>query len=696
MIFVGGAEYFSSRIKMVKLLRLILCMIVVLSSLKMAAQEVVVRNDTIYSWGNKKGVGPRFGVAKDTLFWIINRPRDNWFFSPRVGIQEYIGNAQKLKNCINVPTPVMQLSIGKWFIPDVSFELSFSYSRALSQSRYSLCPYIDFTGIPVEDGYYPYQKFAFNHSFWDGCLTLDLTNFFKGYYEGNRSHYHLMGSAGLGIGYGWGKVDNPRSSQDRKYAHNNELMGFIAFNHRYRLWEHIDFNVVFKFAGIRGSYDDFYGVDDHISAHNYWSRFDFVPSVCAGITINIGHNDVLHTFIETRHQDIFASNLQTMGDSSSNYYHDSSLMRIVQRAMDALRDRDSIIAVMQEQQSIQQPVAYYILYYPNGLDDDSLIVNPQFAQSYMKHFPNGDTLGGDSLHPNFIPGMPYILYYGPDSLNHMVNGGTYYPTGYDLASLKDRLSKNKSIIYCFIDQNREDSVLRGEMDDNQPYMVYYPNGKPGEPAGEDAKPNIVFYPNGTPYGIDSVTGKPLGDVQFVSYYPVDETDTSDLLADGNRKEHPWEQPGDYPEKRPDEPWEEDLSGKSLPELVLSEVERRNMKAVYVTYELNKAEVKPWDREKLREMAAYINADTSDSKYMVMGSADSRTGTPTINQRLSEMRCKTVYDILVNEFNVDPKRLIKKALGGIDDYEPYIMNRLCIVVVNDPRWKYLIDLKQKQK
>ena len=663
-------------------------MIVVLSSLKMAAQEVVVRNDTIYSWGNKKGVGPRFGVAKDTLFWIINRPRDNWFFSPRVGIQTYFGNASEFKNRLNLPTPTAQLSIGKWFIPDVSFELSVTYSRALSQSRYSLCPYIDYTGIAAVDGYYPYQKYWFNHSFWDGSLTLDFTNFFKGYYEGNRSRYHLMGTAGLGVGFGWGSVVNPRSSMDdRKIAHNTELMGFIAFNNRYKLLEHLDFNLVVRLSGIRGSYDDFYGVDDHISKFKYWSRFDFVPSVSAGITINIGHNDVLHTFIETQHQDIFANNLQAQNDSSSNYYHDSSLMRIVQRAMDAVRDRDSIIAVMQEQQSIQQPVAYYILYYPNGLDDDSLIVNPQFAQSYMKHFPNGDTLGGDSLHPNFIPGMPYILYYGPDSLNQMVNGGTYYPTGYNLASLKEHLSKNKSIIYCFIDQNRGDSVPMGEMDKGQPYMVYYPNGKPGDTTmGPNSRPNIVFYPNGTPYGVDSVTGKPLGGVQFVSYYPVEEGDT-------NRR------PGkaiDGGDNHPYAPWEEDFYGKSLPELVLSEVERRNMKAVYVTYELNKAQVYPWDKEKLKEMAEFINADTSGNKYMVMGSADSRTGTPSINQRLSEMRCKAVYDILVNEYHVDPNRLIRKALGGIDDYEPYIMNRLCIVVVNDPRWKYLIDLKQKQK
>lgn len=674
----------------------ILILLVVLLSFPMAAQQVIVRGDTTYSYAG--GRGGRFGVAKDTLFWIINRPRDNWFFSPRVGMQTYFGNSAYIKNCINMPTPMVQFSFGKWFIPDVSFELSGSYSPAVSQSRYSLNPYVDYTGVGtvVDNGttYYEYQSFTFNQTFLDGALTLDFTNFFKGYYKGNLSRYHFLGTVGLGLGFGWGKVVNPRSySADRTIAHNSELLAFLALNSKYKMSEHFDFNLILRFTGIRGSFDDYYGVDDHVSSGNYRSRYDFIPSLCAGITLNVGRKNVLHKFIETRHQDILVND---MHKDTTSYNRDSSLLRIVKHAMDAVRNRDSIITALQEQQA-NQPVAYYILYYPNGFEDDSLIVNPHYTQSYMKHFPQGDTLGeGDSVINRLFPGMPYIMYYGADTINKKHRADTYFPSAYNQDSLKERLDENKSIIYCFIDKDQKDSLVLGNLDEGQPYMIYYPKGKHGSSSGEgDGKPNIVFYPNGTPNGIDSVTGKPLGGQQFVTYCPVEVPDSVAQSASASNKE---DKNGTSVSdlNYNDDLDESDVQGKSVPELVLSEIEKRNLKAVYVTFELNKAEVYGWEKDKLREMAEYINADTSGKQYVVMGAADSRTGTPAINQRLSDLRCNAVYNILVNEYKVNPKRLIKRALGGIDDYEPYIMNRLCIVVVNDPKWKYLIDLKLKLK
>ena len=650
---------------------------------QLAAQEVkTITKDTTFGWGNAEGAF-RFGVAKDSVFWIINRPRDNWFLSPRIGLQSYIGNAAVFKNRFNIPTPMLQVSIGKWFIPDVSFEILGSYSYVRSQSRYSLNPYIDFTDVPTynDDGIarYPYQPFWFHHSSLEGALTMDFTNFFRGYYEGNRHRNHLLGSMGLGINLGWGKVVNPRTSTDKLLAHNYELSAFVALNNKYKLTEYVDLNFIFRLSTTRGSYDDYYGVEDHMTRGWYFGRFDFIPYAAAGFTINIGKENVIHTFIETEHREIFVQN-RDMG-MDSNFFCDSVLMRQIADARELITHKDSII---REQ---QRKLDYYVLYYPDA-SPDSLPADSLRNRSYMKHYPNDKEGQPDSIYRIGYVDLPYILYFGSDTMKRNENADVYYPFGYNRNSLQDGLSKNKAIIYCFIDKNPNEFTPPDSNVSEQPYLVYYPNGRhEGEDTANlinEGKPYIIFYPNGTPEGVDSATGVPIGGHPFVSYFPADTVDSSGVrtilyphIVFGNL---------DY----------ENFSRRNVPDLVQEEIEKRNLKAVYVFYELNKAVVSSPDVEKLREMAAYINADTSGQKYLVMGAADSRTGTPSINQRLSEQRCEAVCRILVNDFHVDPKRLIKKALGGIDDYEPYILNRICIVVADDPQWQYLIDLKTNKK
>jgi outer membrane protein OmpA-like peptidoglycan-associated protein len=465
--------------------------------------------------------GLHFGVARDSLDWLVNRPRDNWYFSPRVGLQEYYGNGIQPHRWNDI-TPVFQLGIGKWLIPDVAFELSVTGAKANSQSRYGRNPYVDFSKVethPDEDGVmrYEYQSFFFNYMCVDGAAALDWTNFFKGYYDGMQKRYHFITMVGLGFNMGWGKVRNARlyESNGGDYmgkARNFELTGMFAINNSIRLTESMDLNIILRDAVTRGSFDDYYGAEDHMNPRLYdRHRFDNIFSVMVGLTFN-------------------------------------------------LRGEKNIKARQE-----------------------------------------------------FIEGNTYI-----------------------------------------VNQNQGDGNNNGNNNANDNNG----NGN-GAPATDTALVNAIREANKILQRRDSVLNSVLEQISKNNNQP----------DNANAK-------------------------TNLPAQIISQIDDRQLKAAYVKYELNKAIVTESDIEIVRNMAEYIKNDSSNMKYMLIGSADSRTGTVQINQRLSEKRCKAVYDLMVNRFGVDPKRLVMKALGGIDDYEPYELNRLCIIVGEDPELMKLIDLKRK--
>lgn len=75
------------------------------------------------------------------------------------------------------------------------------------------------------------------------------------------------------------------------------------------------------------------------------------------------------------------------------------------------------------------------------------------------------------------------------------------------------------------------------------------------------------------------------------------------------------------------------------------------------------------------------AKENGSKLAVTGYADSATGTPEINQRLSEGRAATVADELV-KLGVDRSKISTVGKGGVDDLSPISFNRRATVQVTD--------------
>jgi outer membrane protein OmpA-like peptidoglycan-associated protein len=92
----------------------------------------------------------------------------------------------------------------------------------------------------------------------------------------------------------------------------------------------------------------------------------------------------------------------------------------------------------------------------------------------------------------------------------------------------------------------------------------------------------------------------------------------------------------------------------------------------------------WDISKKELINIHAVSDliksTPNTKYLICGYADKQTATPAHNLMLSENRSKAVYDVMVNEFGVNPNQLVTDFKGGVD-YMFYNMKELsrCVMI-----------------
>ena len=82
---------------------------------------------------------------------------------------------------------------------------------------------------------------------------------------------------------------------------------------------------------------------------------------------------------------------------------------------------------------------------------------------------------------------------------------------------------------------------------------------------------------------------------------------------------------------------------------------------------------------MKEMAKY--AKENDANILVTGYADSATGKPAYNQKLSEKRANTVADEIV-KMGVSRDKITTEAKGGVNDLSPISYNRRATVQIKD--------------
>ncbi len=97
---------------------------------------------------------------------------------------------------------------------------------------------------------------------------------------------------------------------------------------------------------------------------------------------------------------------------------------------------------------------------------------------------------------------------------------------------------------------------------------------------------------------------------------------------------------------------------------------------YVRFGLNSSNIEVVEQAKLEDAAAYLKANP-DSKLMLVGYADKKTGNSSLNYKLSCKRAEAVADELRRQ-GINPNRLIVKCVG--DKEQPYDQNDWNRVVI----------------
>jgi len=102
----------------------------------------------------------------------------------------------------------------------------------------------------------------------------------------------------------------------------------------------------------------------------------------------------------------------------------------------------------------------------------------------------------------------------------------------------------------------------------------------------------------------------------------------------------------------------------------------------VFFKLDKWDILPQEEMKIAKMARLMKA-YPDHTFYLFGSADSKTGTVKRNIFLSHRRADVVYDRLTVHYGIPESQLKREYLGGILEYDPYILNRTTVIIMDHP-------------
>lgn len=258
--------------------------------------------------------GINLGADRDTNLYIIASPFDNWYLYVGGGVQTFIGNEQEAVARRNKLDFSLQVELGKWIIPDLSVSLRLSAFTVHGQSRYGKQPFIDFTNVPYsENGVYEYQPFSAYAFALMGFVTLDWTNFIKGYDVGKRTKIHWFTPIGLGASMLTGRQVNPNSDYEiGSIRRNFELAYEFAIGMEYIFSKTFAFNTVVSLFGSESTWD-------WSPYNNSFSRFDLMPSIKVNARFNFLHrvkkyNHVSKNseWVEVNHEFLYFGTRQTI------------------------------------------------------------------------------------------------------------------------------------------------------------------------------------------------------------------------------------------------------------------------------------------------------------------------------------------------------------------------------------------------
>lgn len=97
----------------------------------------------------------------------------------------------------------------------------------------------------------------------------------------------------------------------------------------------------------------------------------------------------------------------------------------------------------------------------------------------------------------------------------------------------------------------------------------------------------------------------------------------------------------------------------------------------VFFTIGSDKLSPQEEMNLSYLASKMK-EFPNSSYTINGYADSATGTPAINQKLSLERAEVVKSLLIKKYGISADRLSVAAGGGVDKFGQPILNRVVLV------------------
>ena len=242
---------------------------------------LIIATASTLSAQNFQRRGVSFGADRDTLLYIIASPFDNWYLTIGGGVQTFIGNELTSSARQNKLNYVLKAELGKWIIPDLAVSLRYSFFDVDGQSQYGLQPFINpAEDIPNANGYYPFHAHAMSLT---GYVTLDWTNFFRGYEKGRRDRTHIFTPIGLGMSMLFGPQRNPRGMENYtagQMRRNFELCYSAGIGAEYEVSTELAFNIIAEMYGSESTWD-------WSPYNNSRTRFDLMPNITIGARIGL-------------------------------------------------------------------------------------------------------------------------------------------------------------------------------------------------------------------------------------------------------------------------------------------------------------------------------------------------------------------------------------------------------------------------
>lgn len=280
------------------------------------------------------------GVDRDTLAYIIASPFDNWYITGGVGLQTFIGNeveADARRNKINNNA---RIEIGKWVIPDFAISLRYSIMSVDGQTRYNLNPFVDWTGYTthVDDlgrSVYPYQSFHVHAMYLMGFVTLDWTNFLRGFERGKRTRFHVYTPIGFGGSMLYGKQVNPSRGEFElgDFRRNFELCFATGIGANLFVAPWLSIGLSAEILGSESTWD----WSSYDNSRYAKTIFDLVPSLNLNVTYNFVRDFNQYNPKTKGHDKVRDWGFETYG-SHSDLHNIHDRIADLNRQKDALQD----------------------------------------------------------------------------------------------------------------------------------------------------------------------------------------------------------------------------------------------------------------------------------------------------------------------------------------------------------------------